>query len=395
MTHPTLQDTYELVKQHHVKLDKTGDIPYFWHLTRVMLRIKTLDENVLHIALLHDIVEDTSITLEDLRKMGYNEKIIEGVRWCSKNEFSELSFVEWMNKFGQEAPIEAVLVKIADISDNLGFERMRGLMTPSSKTVSSKKKIHQYPVQNLIEKKVKKQMRLHGEMGVFDRYYKAWNCIFSNESLLPLIQDVKIADFCNIEDLLKLKSWLPNEDFERYLVANKLNCWQITGEVEIIQDRQGNDYLALKINDDIGHIFQDFLSTQLDKSFIYNQQERDKHTFHITLVNVMQYQKLMKEGKEIELKSLLHNKFDLFNYGIGSTIDNKKNSQAWFAVLENAYLDTFRKNLNLDKQHFHVTLAFKNTDVFTFPKDRKSIVYQPATIWDFISKPKNKPKLKF
>lgn len=395
MTHPTLQDTYELVKKHHIKLDKTGDIPYFWHLTRVMLRIKTLDENVLHIALLHDIVEDTSITLEDLRKMGYNEKIIEGVRWCSKNEFSEFSFVEWMNKFGQEAPIEAVLVKIADISDNLGFERMRGLMTPSSKPATSKKKVHQYPVQSLIEKKVKKHMRLHGEMGVFDRYYKAWNCIFSNESLLPLIQDVKITDFCNLEDLLKLKSWLPSEDFERYLIANKLNCWQITGEVEIIQDRQGNDYLALKINDDIGHIFQDFLSTQLDKSFISNQQERDKYTFHITLINVMQYQKLMKEGKEIELKSLLHNKFDLFNYGIGSTIDNKKNSQAWFAVLENAYLDTFRKNLNLDKQHYHVTLAFKNTDVFTFPKDRKSIVYQPSALWEFISKPKNKPKLKF
>lgn len=395
MIHPTLQDTYELVKQHHVKLDKTGDIPYFWHLTRVMLRINTLDENVLHIALLHDIVEDTSITLEDLRKMGYNEKIIEGVRWCSKNEFSELSFVEWMNKFGQEAPIEAVLVKIADISDNLGFERMRGLMTPSSKPTTSKKKVHQYPVQNLIEKKVKKQMRLYGEMGVFDRYYKAWNCIFSNESLLPLIKDVKITDFCNLEDLLKLKNWLPCEDFERYLVANKLHCWQITGEVEIIQDRQGNDYLALKINDDIGYIFQDFLSTQLDKTFIDNQQERDKHTFHITLVNVMQYQKLIKEGKENELKSLLHNKFDLFNYGIGSTIDNKKNSQAWFVVLENAYLDTFRKNLNLDKQHYHVTLAFKNTDVFIHPKDRKSIVYQPTVIWDFISKPKNKLKLKF
>lgn len=394
MNHPTLQDTYELIKTHHIKLDKTGDIPYFWHLTRVMLRNKTLDENVLHVALLHDIVEDTNITLEDLRKLGYNEKIIEGVRWCSKNEFSHLSFVEWMTEFGKNASTEAVLVKIADISDNLGFERMRGLMTPSV-NASSKKKNHQYPLQNRIEKKVKKTMRFHGEMGVFDRYYKAWNCIFSNTSLLPLIEQVKITDFCNIDDLLLLKQWLPNEDYQRYFISNKLNCWQINGKVEIIQDRKGNDYLALKINDDIGQLFQSFLGQQLDNSFIINQQERDKHTFHITLVNVMQYQKLMNEGKKEDLHSIVNQQFDFYNYGIGTTVDNKKSSQAWFAVLENAYLDTFRNNLNLDKQHFHITLAFKNTDVFILPKDRKTIVYKPEQIWDFIAKPKNKLKIKF
>lgn len=393
MTHPTLQDTFELIKKHHIKLDKTGDIPYFWHLTRVMLRIKTEDENVLHIALLHDIVEDTDITLQDLKNMGYNDTIIEGVRWCSRNAFPELSFVEWMTKLGLEAPIEAVLVKISDISDNLGFERMRGLMTPSS--TPKKKKIHQYPVQNLIERKVKKQMRLHGEMGVFDRYYKAWNCIFSNESLLPLIDTVKITDFCNIEDLLNIKSWLPQEDFQRYLVANKINCWQVSGIVEVIQDKKGNDYLALKINDSIGELFQQFLSQHLPQDYIDNQKERDHHTFHITLVNVMQYQKLIKENKNDLLKSLIHQKFDLFNYGIGTTIDNKKDSQAWFSVLENGYLDTFRQDLGLDKQHFHITLGFKNTDVFVHAKDRKTIIFKPEVIWDYISQPKLKAKLKF
>lgn len=394
MTHPTLIDTFNLIKKHHVKLDKTGDIPYFWHLTRVMLRINTTDENVLHIALLHDIVEDTDITLEDLKKMGYNDKVIEGVRWCSRNEFNELSFIQWMTKFGQEAPSEAVLVKIADISDNLGFERMRGLMTPSSHP-TAKKRIHQYPLQNRIEKKVKQQMRLHGEMGVFDRYYKGWNCIFTNTNLLPLISQVKITDFCNLEDLLKIKDWLPNEDFKRYFVSNKLHCWQITGQVEIIQDKKGSDYLALKIDDSIAYKFQEFLTQHLPNEYITNQQERDKQTFHITLVNVMQYQKLVKEGKTDQLKSLNNQSFELFNYGIGTTIDSKKDSQAWFAVLENGYLDTFRKNLGLDKQHFHITLGFKNTDVFIHPKDRKTVVFTPTVLWDYLAQPKIKPKLKF
>lgn len=394
MTHPTLIDTFNFIKEHHIKLDKTGDIPYFWHLTRVMLRINTSDENVLHIALLHDIVEDTDITLQHLSDIGYNDKIVQGVKWCSRNEFADLTFIEWMTKFGKEAPIEAVLVKISDISDNLGYERMRGLMTPS-KNISIKKKIHQYPVQELIDKKVKKHMRLHGEMGVFDRYYKAWNCIFSNTSLLPLIAEVKTSDFCNIEDLLKIKNWLPEEDFKKYFIANKLNCWQIKGQVEVIKDRKNNDYLALKINDSIGELFQNFLITNLPEEYIRNQKERDSNTFHITLVNAMNYQKFVKEGKVENLQLLNQQTFELFNYGIGTAIDDKKDSQAWFLVLENGYLDTFRKNLGLDKQHFHLTLGFKNTDVFTRPKNKNSIVFSPAILWDYISQPKPKPKLKF
>ena len=185
MTHPTLQDTFELIKKHHVKLDKTGDIPYFWHLTRVMLRIHSQDENVLHIALLHDIVEDTEITLNDLRAMGYNETIIEGVRWCSRNEFPNLSFVEWMTEFGKNAPIEAVLVKISDISDNLGFERMRGLMTPSLSTNSSKKKkVHQYPVQNLIEKKGHLKIKKTHRSGFFFNH------------LVEICADLFVKKFC-------------------------------------------------------------------------------------------------------------------------------------------------------------------------------------------------------
>ena len=365
MNQPTLNDTLELIKKHHVKLDKTGDIPYFWHLVRVMLRINTTDENVLHIALLHDIVEDTSITLSDLKQMGYNNIIVEGVRWCSRNEFSTLTFIEWMTEFGKNAPSEAVLVKIADISDNLGFERMRGLMTFDSTKKNQKKSVHQYPVQSMIDRKTKKGMRLYGEMGVFDRYYKAWNCIFLNESLLPLITQVKIDDFSNLKNLLELQNWLPKEDFNKYFILNKLNCWQVTGIVEIIQDRPGNDYLALNIDNSLGQLFQDFLKSSIPEEYILNQQNRDSNSFHITLVNVMQYQKLIKSGYEEKIHSL------------------------------NQFLDNFRNDLKLDKQHYHITLAFKKSDVFINPKDRKSIVFDNHSIWNTITKPLNNKKLKF
>lgn len=401
MTHPTINDTLELIKKYHKKLDKTGDIPYFWHLVRVMLRINTIDENILHAALLHDIVEDTQISLKKLEDMGYNEKIVNAVRWCSRNEFPNLNFIEWMTLLGKEAPIETIYIKIADISDNLGFERMRGLMTRSDNDLYPKnsakknKKMHQYPLQKRIENKVKQQMRLHGEMGVYDRYYKGWNCMFLNESLLPLIKEVNISDFCNIEDLLKIKNWLPQDDFNRYFEANKLNCWTIEGRVKVIKDRGGNDYLALNINNCVGEIFQQFLTNHISIDCIQNQQIRDNGSFHITLINAMQYKKLINENKFDIVNSLNDQIFNLYNYGIGTVINDKSKDQAWFSVLENAYLDNFREKLNLNKQDFHITLGFKEKDVFSKPKNKSTLIFKPNILWNYLSTPVKKPKLKF
>jgi len=152
----------------------------------------------------------------------------------------------------------------------------------------------------------------------------------------------------------------------------------------------------LKIDDSIGNLFQNTLiqHKQLSYDYVQNQQSRDHNTFHITLINVMQYQKLIKDGKKDELLSIVNQKFDLFNYGIGTSIDNKKEAQAWFAVLENAYLDEFRNKLNLDKQHYHITLAFKNSDVFIHPKNRNSLIINNQELWSYlhVNKPKNKIK---
>lgn len=37
------------------------------------------DENTTVVALLHDVVEDTDYTIEDLRNMGFNEEILETI----------------------------------------------------------------------------------------------------------------------------------------------------------------------------------------------------------------------------------------------------------------------------------------------------------------------------
>ena len=56
------------------KVDK-GGFPYIIHLLKVYSGVSDYTEKVC--ALLHDVVEDTDVTYDDLRMVGYNEEIID------------------------------------------------------------------------------------------------------------------------------------------------------------------------------------------------------------------------------------------------------------------------------------------------------------------------------
>src|SRR5215831_16064653 len=71
---PTLEDAIALaVQAHRGQVEKAGQ-PYILHLLRVMFRLETEEERI--IGVLHDLVEDTPTTFEDLRARGYSEPIL-------------------------------------------------------------------------------------------------------------------------------------------------------------------------------------------------------------------------------------------------------------------------------------------------------------------------------
>lgn len=399
---PTIIDTLELVKKAHGthnSMDKGGKTPYHWHLIRVMLRLNTTDEELLHIALLHDIVEDTDVTLKDLKNLGYSERVIEGVKWSSKNLFPELNFAQWMKAIGQSAPEDTVLLKIADISDNLGFERMNGLRLGSyNKPIIAKKKKSGVPLlREKIDKKVEKKMRLRGEMGVYDRYYKGWNLMFENEKLIPLIDKVFTGDFCNIEKLTELSNYLSKEELSEYLMSNKIHTWTISGTIKIIQDSIGQDYVAADIEEKNIDFYNQFLSIHLPNNYFENKIKRDKGKYHITIINSMSYGKLKKFNNDLLtnfLNNVLDKKFDFYTYGIGKV---ENNNEAYFVICENAEIMSLREKLNISSQDFHITLAFNEKDVFGIAKNRKSLIYNNNEIWSHLvnnlypTHKKNKP----
>lgn len=104
-------------KAHAGQVDKAGQ-PYILHPIRVMLSVQSLDERLA--AILHDVVEDTELSLEDLADEGFTPEVIEAVRALTK-ELGE-SRIQAAQRAAQN-PIARV-VKLADVTDNMDLSRI-------------------------------------------------------------------------------------------------------------------------------------------------------------------------------------------------------------------------------------------------------------------------------
>ena len=98
---------------HAGQLDKTGR-PYILHPFRVLQRCERRALEVQIVAILHDVVEDTETTLDDLRSEGFNDDVIAGVDAMSKRDGED--FFEYVRRCSQNTI--GCLVKLADIEDN-------------------------------------------------------------------------------------------------------------------------------------------------------------------------------------------------------------------------------------------------------------------------------------
>lgn len=102
---------------HLGQVDKAGEA-YILHPLRVMMSLKDYEHKI--VAVLHDVLEDTLVSTEDLRLEGFNEKIIEALIHLTrrKNE----SYEEFIDRVIKN-PI-ATAVKLADIKDNMDLSRL-------------------------------------------------------------------------------------------------------------------------------------------------------------------------------------------------------------------------------------------------------------------------------
>ena len=102
---------------HAGQLDK-GGAPYILHPLKVMLRMTTLEERI--VAVLHDVVEDCDISLDDLRKEGFSEEVLTAIESVTKVPGE--SYEDFVERAAQN-PIGRV-VKLADLEENSDLSRI-------------------------------------------------------------------------------------------------------------------------------------------------------------------------------------------------------------------------------------------------------------------------------
>jgi (p)ppGpp synthase/HD superfamily hydrolase len=103
---------------HRGQTDKGGE-PYILHPLRVMLRMTTLEEKI--VAVLHDVVEDSPWTLEDLAQEGFAPSVISAIESLSK-----LAGEDRLSAARRAAvnPL-ARAVKLADNAENSDLSRIQ------------------------------------------------------------------------------------------------------------------------------------------------------------------------------------------------------------------------------------------------------------------------------
>lgn len=101
---------------HKDQVDKAG-VPYIYH--PIHLAEQMNDENTIIVALLHDVVEDSSLTFEDLLELGFLVEVVDALRLLSHDE-NEDYFV-YIKKISENEI--ATIVKIADLKHNSDLTR--------------------------------------------------------------------------------------------------------------------------------------------------------------------------------------------------------------------------------------------------------------------------------
>lgn len=104
-------------KAHEGQVDR-GGMPYIYH--PIHLAELMYDEASACVALLHDVVEDSDITFEGLKKEGFDRKIIDALKLLTHDK--AMPYEEYISNIGENEL--ATRVKLTDLSHNSDLSRL-------------------------------------------------------------------------------------------------------------------------------------------------------------------------------------------------------------------------------------------------------------------------------
>ena len=112
------EKAYKIAKKAHLgQVDKAGE-DYIKHPEKVASFVKTDEEKA--VAYLHDVIEDTELTLEDLYECGFSKEVIEAVNIITKKRGED--YQSYLNSVKNNKLARAV--KLADLRHNSDLTRL-------------------------------------------------------------------------------------------------------------------------------------------------------------------------------------------------------------------------------------------------------------------------------
>ena len=145
----------------------------------------------------------------------------------------------------------------------------------------------------------------------------------------------------------------------------------VTAAMEILADEFGQPYLACDVAPD--HVSGDLerLAALIGApaAAAYNAKllARNAGAYHITIVSPPEWSRLGLQREAFEPRQFSFRLFGLGRAELGE-------DAAYYTVCEAGTVQDFRLSLGLPPRDLHITLAFRNADIHTVPKDRGTLV---------------------
>ena len=126
----------------HEKQRDRGGKSYILHPIRIMMRLRTDDEELMSIAVLHDAVEDSDgeLTLNTLRQLGFSERVVSAVEALTKRDGED--YEDFIRRCAMNP--DAKKVKREDIRDNSDVTRLKGLREKDFRRLEKYCKAYEY-----------------------------------------------------------------------------------------------------------------------------------------------------------------------------------------------------------------------------------------------------------
>lgn len=112
-----------------------GGRAYILHPLRILMRLRTEDAELMQIAVLHDVIEDTEWTLHELVDHGFSPRVITSLGLLTHHP--KQLYSTYISFIGDNE--DATRIKLEDLRDNSDITRLKGV---TQKDIARMEKYH-------------------------------------------------------------------------------------------------------------------------------------------------------------------------------------------------------------------------------------------------------------